>query len=246
MNFQPEDNPIYVRWVKRHYGALVHVLWYIATETSDRGADIAARALALLAPLPNAVSVYNVSQHSLGYSQLQAFAFAMAIELALFAIIEVALHMWDGMLGNRKRYAWPLGVSVVATAGVLTIVILVVYHLEVKTGGHWVLALLPLISLFAFVALGLKRWHERPAAQRTAQAKRTKTHNLHSASSVTHTMQTNAQDAQSPVGSKKQRAIQMHRAGVPIVQIAADLDVHRNTASNWVRSTNGHSKESAQ
>lgn len=241
-----EDYPGYVQAIKRHYGAVVHVLWYVVTETSDRGADIAARALALLAPLPNAVSVYNVSQHNLGYSHTQALAFALAMELALFAIIEVALHMWDGFLGNRKRYAWPLGVSIAAALGVLAIVVSVVYNLEVKTGGHWILASLPFISLFAFVALGLKRWHERPVAQRTAQAKRTKTHNLHSASSVTHTMQTNAQDAQSPVISKKQRAIQMHRAGVPIVQIAADLDVHRNTASNWVRSTNGYSKEATR
>lgn len=172
-NLQQDEHPSYVQFVKRHYGALVHVLWFIATETSDKGADIAARALALLAPLPNAVSVYNVSQGTLGYAPVQAFAFAMAMELALFAIIEVALHMWDGMLGNRKRYAIPLGISVAASIGMLIIVMSVVYNLEVKTGGQWVLALLPLISLFAFVALGLKRWHERSAdAPATPHSKR--------------------------------------------------------------------------
>lgn len=173
MNDNLQQHPLYVQFVKRHYGALVHVLWFIATETSDKGADIAARALALLAPLPNAVSVYNVSQGTLGYAPVQAFAFAMAMELALFAIIEVALHMWDGMLGNRKRYATPLGISVAASIGMLIIVMSVVYNLEVKTGGQWVLALLPLISLFAFVALGLKRWHERNAdAPATQSGKR--------------------------------------------------------------------------
>jgi len=240
-NLQQDEHPLYVRFVKRHYGALVHVLWFVATETSDKGADIAARALALLAPLPNAVSVYNVSQGTLGYAPVQAFAFAMAMELALFAIIEVALHMWDGMLGNRKRYAIPLGISVAASIGMLIIVMSVVYNLEVKTGGHWVLALLPLISLFAFVALGLKRWHERSA---DAPAQK---HNKRTVQSNAQPAAQSAQEAaQIPVIDKRQRAKQMKAEGFTIAQIATNLEVHRNTASVWVRSTNGHSKNGVQ
>lgn len=244
MNYFPlEDEPTYVRWVRRHYGALMYVLWFIATETSDRGADIAARALALLAPLPNAVSVYNVSQHSLGYAPGQALAFSIAMELALFAVIEVALHMWDGFLVNPKRYTVPLIASIIATFGVLTIVVSVVYQLEVKTGGHWILASLPFISLCAFVALGLKRWHERPPAQRTTK-------------NAQRTAQKAAQNVQpvsaQPVQVKKvQQAHRLKGEGLNNTQIAVKMRVHRNTVGNLlkqqpiVHSPNGHTKEAA-
>lgn len=245
--YSSEDEPIYVRWVRRHYGALMYVLWFIATETSDRGADIAARALALLAPLPNAVSVYNVSQQSLGYAPVQALAFAFAIELALFAVIEVALHMWDGYLANPQRYAIPLAASIIATVGVLAIVVSVVYQLEVKTGGHWILASLPFISLCAFVALGLKRWHERPAAQRTTK-------------NAQRTAQKPAQVVQpisaQPAQAKKVRqAHQLKSAGLNNTQIATKMRVHRNTVGNLLKqplpvvhtpSANGHTKEAAR
>jgi hypothetical protein len=242
---QPDEQPIYVQHIKRHYGAVVHVLWFIATETSDKGADIAARALALLAPLPNAVSVFNVSQVSLGYTRMQAFAFAMAMELALFAIIEVALHMWDGYLSNPKRYTVPLGASIVASVGVLVIVMSVVYHLEVKSGGHWILALLPLISMFAFVALGLKRWHERGApSKHSANAQK------HSKRTVHRDAQPTAQPAQSDaqivVIDKRQHAKQMKAEGFTVAQIADRFNVHRNTASAWTKETNGYHKEAAQ
>lgn len=228
-----EDEPIYVRWVRRHYGALMYVLWFIATETSDRGADIAARALALLAPLPNAVSVYNVSQHSLGYTPGQALAFSIAMELALFAVIEVALHMWDGFLVNPKRYTIPLAASIIATFGVLAIVVSVVYQLEVKTGGHWILASLPFISLCAFVALGLKRWHERPPAQRTTKP-------------VVQKHKPTVQGAQSNAQQVNvQRARQLKSEGLKNAQIAIELGVHRNTVGNLLKqpviTTNGHS-----
>lgn len=242
-NLQPDEHPIYVQAIKRHYGALMYVLWFIATETADKGADIAARALALLAPLPNAVSVYNISQTSLHYTRLQAFAFAMAMELALFAIIEVALHMWDGYLTNPKRYTVPLGASIAASVGVLIIVMSIVYALEVRSGGQWILALLPLISMFAFVALGLKRWHERTPTMHKASAQKAQS----------RTVQTNAQpaaqpaqvDAQIVVIDNKERARQMRAKGLTIAQIASDLGVHRNTASAWVNSTNGYHKETA-
>lgn len=240
LDLQKDKQPKYVQCIERHYGALMYILWFIATETADKGADIAARALALLAPLPNAVSVYNISQASLGYTRLQAFAFAMAMELALFAIIEVALHMWDGYLSNPKRYTIPLAGSIVASVGVLCIVMAIVYSLEVKTGGHWILALLPLISMFAFVALGLKRWHERTPTMHKASAQKAQP----------RTVQNNAQpsaqpaqdDAQILVIDPKRRARQMHAEGIKIGQIAADLGIHRNTASAWVNSTNGYHK----
>lgn len=231
-----EQHPIYIEWVKRHYGSLIHLLWYIASETADRGADIAARALALLAPLPNAISVYNVSQHSLGYSELQAFAFAAAIELSLFAVIEVALHMWDGWLSNTRRYWVPLAASIIASIGVLIIVITVVYQLEVRTGGHWVLSLLPLISLFAFVALGLKRWHERGSQKHSASAQKRTARTVQP--KPVQVVQPVQDDAQPPV-DKVQRARQLKSEGLSNVQIGDALGVHRNTVGAWL---NGHNK----
>lgn len=239
-----EDYPSYVRFLKRHYGAFLHLLWYIATETADRGADIAARALALLAPLPNAVSVFFVSQHNLGFGPVQAFAFAAAVEISLFAIIEVALHMWDGILGSRKRYNIPLAIAIVASLGVLSIIVAVVYSLEVSAGGHWVLALLPFISLFAFVSLGLKRWHERNLAE-AHSASAQKQHNRAQQRTVQDSASAVQPDALPAVQSKQQVAQQMKANGFSHARIAADLGVHRNTVGAWLKHTNGHSKEAA-
>lgn len=237
------EYPAYVEGIKRHFGAVVHLLWFVSTETSDKGADIAARALALLAPLPNAVSVYNVSQTSLGYTQVQAFAFAMAMELALFAIIEVALHMWDGVLGNRKRYAVPLGVSIVASVGMLIIVMSVVYNLEVMAGGSWVLALLPLVSLFAFVALGLKRWHERNPDLHATQPRKK------DAKTQPATPQAKAQDValDAPIialPSVVLEAYNMRRNGMTIPQIAERIGKSERSVNNYLAQAkaqlNGH------
>lgn len=231
-----EEYPAYIDWIKRQYGSIIHLLWYIVTETSDRGADIAARALALIAPIPNAVSVYNVSQHSLNFTEHQALAFALTIELVLFAIIEVALHMWNGWLSNPKRYSIPLAASILVALLVLAIVVTTVYQLEVKSGGHWVLALLPLISLCAFVALGLKRWHERGI----------QTHSVNAQKRTNRTVQTKPAQIVQPVQgdaqvvvNKAQRARQLKSEGLNNVQIADALGVHRNTVSAWL---NGHSK----
>lgn len=236
MNNFNEEHPLYIEWIKRHYGSLIHLIWYIVTETSDRGADIAARALALLAPIPNAVSVYNVSQHSLGFTEHQALAFALTIELVLFAIIEVALHMWNGWLSNPKRYSIPLAVSIAATVFVLAIVVIVVHQLEVRSGGHWVLALLPLISLFAFVALGLKRWHERGDQKHSAVAQKRTARTVQP--KPVQVVQPVQEDAQ-PAVSKAQRARQLKSEGLSNVQIGDALGVHRNTVGAWL---NGHSK----
>jgi hypothetical protein len=151
--------------------------------------------------------------------------------------------MWDGYLSNPKRYTIPLGASIVASVGVLVIVMSVVYNLEVKGGGHWILALLPLISMFAFVALGLKRWHERTPVKHSANAQK------HSKRTVHSDAQPNAQSAQPNaqilVIDRKEQAKQMKAEGFTIAQIADSFNVHRNTASAWVKETNGHHKETA-
>ena len=234
------DYPNYVQWIKRHYGALIHIFWFIATETSDKGADIAARALALLAPLPNAVSVYNVSQQDLNFVWWQALAFALAMEFALFAIIEVALNMWDGVLSNPKRYTVPLVAAVIAASGVLAIVVSVVYNLEVKSSGNWILALLPFISMFSFIALGLKRWHERNQDAKTAQPRTTQKQRK-SAKSAQPATQNAIDDA--PVIALPSEVLQvwnMKQNGMTIAQIAVNQGKSERTINNRLKEARAH------
>lgn len=126
---------------------------------------MAIRALPILVPLPNAISMYFVSITVLGFTHEQALAFAAAIECAMFGLIEVALHMFDGYLKDKRRYAWPFYISLGVVFLVTLIIIELVYTLEVGADGHTILALLPVMSCASAVGLGLKRWHNRNESQ---------------------------------------------------------------------------------
>lgn len=157
--------PAYTAWVRRHYGALLGIIHYVVTETADRGVDIAARALAFAAPAPNAISVYKISQTELDYNAVQALAFALVLELVLFALIEVALYMWDGYIDSKETYFWPFVASILTSLMALAIVVAVVFNLEIANGGKPIMATLPFISMAAFVGLGLKRWNDRKGGE---------------------------------------------------------------------------------
>lgn len=149
-------------WVRNTYGTLINIIAFIVARTSDQGADIAARALPILAPMPNAISLYHVSQTAYGFTDGQAFAFAMAIECAMFAVIEVALHLFDGLQKRKTLYRIPFAISIAVVIIVMLLVIVFVYATEVATeNGHAILALLPALSGASAIALALKRWHAR-------------------------------------------------------------------------------------
>lgn len=142
---------------ERHYTALLGMLTYFFTQLAEQLIEIAARAVMIFAPMPNAISMFNIVQREQGFTVLQALAFSFTLEIVVFLLVEIALVMWNGYLTNPRAYRWPFalmtGVVLVATF----IVVFMVYALE----PHKVMAWLPVVSLCSFVAIGLKRWHER-------------------------------------------------------------------------------------
>lgn len=144
--------------IKDFYGNLIDLIGFIVGKTSDQGADIAIRALPILAPLPNAISMYYVSQEVLHFGDWQAMAFAASIELALFALFEGVLKMFDGLQVSPKLYKWPFRLSCLVALGIMVLIIVVVAKLEVK---NQILSVLPLFSAAGATALALRRWDER-------------------------------------------------------------------------------------
>ena len=145
---------------RHHWDEILGTLRHIVTQFADEVVEVAARAVMLLAPLPNAISVYNITQTTMGFSGFQAFAFSMTIELVIFFLIEIALLMLTRWLQGKLVYQWAFyGMSVVVLGGT-GIIINLVYSLEV----HKVMAWLPVISLCGFIAVGLKRWDARNMA----------------------------------------------------------------------------------
>ena len=142
--------------IKRFYGNLIDLIGFIVDKTSEQGADIAIRALPIVSPLPNAISMYYVSQDALGFNDWQAKAFAAAIELSLFGLFEVVLIMFDGYQRKPKRYEYPLKIAVGVAITIMVLIMAVVWWIETKSP---VLAALPLFSAAGASALALRRWH---------------------------------------------------------------------------------------
>lgn len=144
--------------IKNFYGRLIDLIGFIVGHTSDHGADIAIRALPILSPMPNAISMFYVSQTTLGFGFWQALGFALAVEFALFGLFEVALMMFDGIQTDMRRYHYPFWLAVGVAVVVMVLIIVVVALLETS---HRILAVLPLFSAAGAVALALRRWHAR-------------------------------------------------------------------------------------
>lgn len=142
---------------ERHYTALLGMFRYLITQFADESVEVAARAVALAAPLPNAINMYNVAIGELGWSKPAGFAFSMTLEIVVFLLVEVALRQWDGYLSNPRRYRRTLGISIGVVAVAVVVVMTIVYTLET----YKIMALLPVVSLCSFVGIGLKRWDER-------------------------------------------------------------------------------------
>ncbi len=143
---------------KRVFSLIVGLISFTIGTIADEGADIVIRALPLATPMPNAISVFWVSQTTLGFSWWQALAFAVTIEFALFGLFEVTLIMFDGYQDRPARYRWPFIIAVSVSLLVLVLIVIIVYKIE---NAHSVLASLPLLSAAGATALALKRWHVR-------------------------------------------------------------------------------------
>lgn len=139
------------------YDSLLSFVDFVVSRTSDSLADILTKALPLLAPLPNAVSLFYITQEALHYNALQAFAVAAALEGMFFALTEVVLKLWDSAHDDARH--WPFFWASVISYGVYFILVMfLVWTLE--TVSMAVLAF-PMVSVVAAVVLGCARWHRR-------------------------------------------------------------------------------------
>jgi len=151
----------WVKILKRFWESVLHLVYFIVTSTADYTVEIAARAIAIAAPLPNAISVYKISQVQLGFSPVAAFAFAVVVEIAVFELVELSLYLFDGWLNNGRKWLLPFSLTVLSLLVGVSIIIGLVYSIETASNGHPIMAWLPVISLCAFLSIGLKRWHDR-------------------------------------------------------------------------------------
>lgn len=149
----------YQKSFELHYDAILGIMRHIITRFADEAVEVAARAVALAAPLPNAINMYNVARYELGWNGYAAFAFALTLEIVVFLLVEIALKLWDGYLADPQRYMIPLRVSVSVVLVSVVVVMAIVYTLE----SYKIMAALPVVSLCSFVGIGLKRWDERYA-----------------------------------------------------------------------------------
>ena len=97
---------------EKHYNAALGIFRHIITQFADESVEIAARAVALAAPLPNAINMYNVVIKDLQYEWYAALAFALTLEIVVFLLVEIALKMWDGFLADPDRFRYPFYVSI--------------------------------------------------------------------------------------------------------------------------------------
>lgn len=192
----------YAEWFERNYSAVLGMVRYFFTQLADEAVEIAGRSVALAAPLPNAISMYNISQEELGYNWAAALAFAAMIELIVFFLVEVALYMWSGYLKDPRRYKVPFQASIAVVLVAVVVVMGFVGMLE----PHKIMAALPIISLCAFVGIGLKRWHER---NQTVNVKAVKSAVKFTVDSVKFDSTDSVNNAPSKVDSRRQTLLEM-------------------------------------
>lgn len=147
----------YQLWIERHYSAVLAVFRFILTQFADEAIEIAARAVMLAAPLPNAISVYHITQRTQGFNLPQALAFALTIEIVIFFLIEVALLMLTRWLQGKAVYKYAFYGMCLVVVVVAAIIINLVYTLD----DYKVMAWMPVLSICSFIGIGLKRWDAR-------------------------------------------------------------------------------------
>lgn len=155
------------------YASILEVIDFVVSRTSDSLADILTKALPLVAPVPNAVSIYYVSMSTLDYNWVQALAVAASIECMFFALTEVVLKSWELWRTDKEEYWMPLAVSVGAFVTFFLLVMGLVYTLEVSAGHSMAPLAFPVVSVVSAIALGVTRWHNR--SNKAVPASRTAT-----------------------------------------------------------------------
>lgn len=231
------------------YDSLLFVIDFIVSRTSDSLAGILIKALPLLAPVPNAVSVWRISQQApLHYDTLQAGALAASVEGLFFALTAVALDMFDGYLLDKNRYLWPLRIAGSLLISFFILVEVIVLFIETNP----VAMAFPVISLIAAIGLGCARWHQRNQkspqfvkALKAAKVKQDAEPQPQTLNSITPILSENTADKPADnlssverMNAARQLKIDTRRSTIlnflretelPISEIANRLDVSTNT-----------------
>lgn len=147
--------------VDRFFYTLFHMVTYFVTSLSDHALTMVSKSIVLIVPVPNAISVYYLSQTHMGFGSWQALAMAGGIEVVVFFMVGISLYLLGGWLLYGGKWLIPLILVSGATVAVIAVVIRYVYYLESISDGHTILAWLPALSIGAFIALGVEQWHNR-------------------------------------------------------------------------------------
>lgn len=150
-----EENKEGYKFIQDHWRKFLATVRYIITQLADELVEIVARGVMLMAPLPNAISMYNISLKQMGMGWLAGIAFAATIEFVIFFLIEVALLMLSRWLAGRGK-AYQIAFGFMCAVVVLSTGIVITYVWTLET--HKVMAWMPVLSLCSFIAIGLKRW----------------------------------------------------------------------------------------
>jgi len=146
--------------VKRFWATLMNLLTFIVVDFSESLLKILLSSFVLIAPLPNAMSVYSLSQNQLGFEWYIALPFSAGIEFGPFVMIAISLMLFDGYLKGGKRWWGPFLMTTIATIVLVVVITIIVYWLEMMGGGYKVMSLLPWVSVAAFIGLAALAWHK--------------------------------------------------------------------------------------
>jgi hypothetical protein len=147
--------------VKRFWSTVTGLITFIVVDLSESILKIILSSFVLIAPLPNAISVFSLAQTELGFNFLAAIAFSAGVEFGPFVMIAISLILFDGLLRRSRRWVLPLGLSVIGTVVIVGVIMYLVYELERKSSsGREVMALLPILSICAFIGLAALAWHK--------------------------------------------------------------------------------------
>lgn len=182
-------------------------------------------AMALIAQTPHTATVFHrlAPETVDAWANLAAWSHAAAYAVALeFATLVFVVR-------GQKRLAWLFAVA--------SVLVNAAYYYRPgigwADGARAVLICLALPACIAFYSHSVAESEQKEVAQDAKSTVQGKQKPIVQ------------KDAQIKTASKQQTAKQMHAEGFSIAQIAANLKVHRNTVSAWVRETNGHSKVQA-
>lgn len=150
----------WAHYVKRFWATVMNLLTFVIVDFSDSLLKMLLASFVLIAPFPNAVSVFNLSIEQLHFQWYTAIMFSAGIEFGPFVMIAISLMLFDGYLKGGKRWLWPFLLTTISTIVLVTIITAIVYWLEMMGNGYKVMSLLPWVSVAAFIGLAALAWHK--------------------------------------------------------------------------------------